>query len=131
MDVFSTNPYTLIRRCALIWAGLVAIMVTACGPETVFLRPALDTPAQHVQNGHLFLSRGKIDAADAEFFRAKKLDHQYAPAYVGLALIQGYRGDVHGGLKILDQARTFAKTPEEINDVNDGYERLKRIRAAD
>jgi hypothetical protein len=30
----------------------LALLLGACGPDTIFLRPALDTPAQHVKNGH-------------------------------------------------------------------------------
>jgi hypothetical protein len=83
---------------------LSMFLVAACGPDTIFLRPALDTPAHHVKNGHSLLTRGKIDAAHAEFIRAKSLDEGYAPAYVGLALIQGHRGDVDGGFQTLEKA---------------------------
>jgi len=119
----------MARRITLICMVFTITLVVACGPDTIFLRPSLDTPAHHVQNGHSLLARGKIDAADAEFSMAKSLDDGYAPAYVGLALVQGYRGDVRGGLATLDQARAFAVTPEDMNAVNDGYERLKKIQS--
>ena len=101
-----------------------------CGPDTIFLRPALDTPAQHVKNGHNLLTRGKIDAADAEFVRAKNLDEGYAPAYVGIALVHGHRGDVDGGFAILDQARALAATPHETNDVDQGYKLLQEMQSS-
>ena len=131
MDNCSIKSLAMAKQCLLIGLTVVAMGVMACGPETIFLRPALDTPARHVENGHLLLSRGKIDAADAEFSRAKSLDHAYVPAHVGLALIQGHRGDIHSGLKMLDQAKVHATTPAEINAVNDGYEQLKRMRAVE
>jgi hypothetical protein len=131
MEAYSVKKLNRVRRGLLLVAVNLAVLIgMACGPETIFLRPALDTPAQHVDNGHRLLSRGKIDAADAEFSRAKNLDQGYVPAYVGLALIQGHRGDIRGGLEMLDQARSHAATPAEVNAVNDGYEQLKKIQAA-
>jgi Tfp pilus assembly protein PilF len=106
--------------------ALMAVVV-ACGPDTIFLRPALDTPQQHVKNGHNLLSRGKLEAAKAEFERAKTLDERYSPAYVGLALIQGKRGDVAGGFETLEQARRLARTPDEAEDVARGFERLEEL----
>lgn len=104
-------------------------LVWACGPDTIFLRPALDTPAQHVKNGHILLTRGKIDAASTEFVRAKSLNTAYAPAYVGLALVKGHRGDIDGGFEILNQARGLATTPDETKTVNQGYDQLEGMRS--
>jgi Flp pilus assembly protein TadD len=101
----------------------------ACGPDTIFLRPALDTPAQHVKNGHSLLARGKIEAANNEFTRAKSLDAGYAPAYVGLALVQGHRGDIDGGLDILNQARELVATPADAEAVDQGYDQLEGMRS--
>ncbi|MGA6924344.1 MAG: hypothetical protein WBY88_01615 [Desulfosarcina sp.] len=115
-------------RFALLLLSLV--LLDACSSTTIFLRPALDTPIQHVENGHNLLSRGKIDAAHAEFVRARSLADDYAPAYVGLALIQGYRGDVDGGLKTLARARRLADTPDDVDAVNRGYDRLRQMQSA-
>ena len=112
---------------------LLALMavVVACGPDTIFLRPALDTPQQHVKNGHNLLSRGKLEAARAEFERAKTLDERYAPAYVGLALIKGKQGDVAGGFETLEQAKRLAATPDEADDVARGFKRLEEMQIND
>jgi hypothetical protein len=108
---------------------LSMFLVAACGPDTIFLRPALDTPAHHVKNGHSLLTRGKIDAAHAEFIRAKSLDEGYAPAYVGLALIQGHRGDVDGGFQTLEKARSIVATPDEAKAVDRGFDQLESMRS--
>lgn len=109
---------------------LSLVLLVACGPNTIFLRPALDTPSQHVKNGHSLLTRGKIDAANAEFVRAKSLDDRYAPAYVGLALVQGHRGDLEGGFETLDKARSMVATPEESEAVDRAFDQLEKMRSA-
>jgi Flp pilus assembly protein TadD len=109
----------MIRRNYLLLLMLAVSAIIACGPDTIFLRPALDTPEHHVKNGHCLLNRGKIDAANAEFMRAKSLDVGYAPAYVGLALIQAHQGNVEGGLTTLERARELAATPEQGREVED------------
>ncbi|MBC2713512.1 MAG: hypothetical protein HGJ94_21680 [Desulfosarcina sp.] len=119
----------MAKRNSLALLILSLVLIGACGPDTIFLRPALDTPAQHVKNGHSLLARGKIDAANTEFVRAKSLDDGYAPAYVGIALVQGNRGDVDGGVEILNQARGLAATPDEAKAVDRGYELLEEMRS--
>ena len=113
-----------IRLAAL---AFFLILINSCGPDTIFLRPALDTPEQHVKNGNNLLDRGKIDAAYTEFARAKNLNAGYFPAYVGLAMVQGCRGNIDAGLDILKQAEAQAVTPEEKEAVDKGYERLKKM----
>lgn len=114
--------------CLTLSLFILGVILGACGPDTIFLRPTLDTPAQHVKNGHNLLTREKIDAANAEFMRAKGLDDAFIPAYVGLALVQGRRGNVDEGIEILDQARDLAKTPEEIKTVEEGALQLETMR---
>jgi hypothetical protein len=118
----------MAKRISLAWLVLSLVFLGGCGPDTIFLRPALDTPAQHVKNGHSLLALGKIDAAHAEFARAKSLDDGYAPAYVGIALVQGHRGDVDGGFEILKQAREMASTQDEAKEVDWGYDQLEGLR---
>lgn len=118
------------HRSILIWLTLASALIVACGPDTIFLRPGLDTPAQHVKNGHSLLSLGKIDAAKNEFSRAKILDDRYAPAYVGIALVKGHQGDIEGGLETLNQAQTLTTTPEEAQAVDQGFEQLYEMQSA-
>ncbi|BBO84388.1 hypothetical protein DSCO28_49540 [Desulfosarcina ovata subsp. sediminis] len=110
-------------------AGLILwmLLLGACGPDTIFLRPGLDTPDQHVKNGHSLLSCGKIDAAHTEFLHAKRLNAAFVPAYVGIALVQGHRGDITGGFETLRQARQLAITQKEIGTVDQGVEQLRAM----
>jgi hypothetical protein len=119
----------MARYCRLAGLFLSIMVMGACGPDTIFVRPALDTPVQHVKNGHSLLERGKIDAANTEFIRAKRLDVGYAPAYVGIALVQGQRGDLDAGFETLSRARALATTPDERNDVDQGYKQLLKIKS--
>ena len=120
-----------MARCKKLAAFLVLslVLIVACGPDTIFLRPALDTPAQHVKNGHSLLTRGKIDAANAEFVRARSLDDGYVPAYVGLALVKGHQGDLEGGFETLGKARSMVATPDEAKVVDRGFDQLERMRS--
>jgi hypothetical protein len=107
---------------------LFIVSLSACGPDTIFLRPALDTPEQHVKNGNNLMARGKLDAANTEFLRAVDLDEGYVAAYVGLALVQGYRGDVEAGLATLQKAEAYVSKPEEQRSVEQGYEKLMKMK---
>lgn len=117
----------MIYKRSLLGLVLFLVLIGACGPETIFLRPELGTPAQHVENGHTFLAWGKIDSADAEFLRAKSLDPAYVPAYVGIALVRVHRGDVAGGLETLTQAQALSVTPEDFESVEQGYAQIQEM----
>ena len=117
----------MFRRPTPVWLIVWVMVFSACGPDTIFLRPSLDTPAQHVKNGQCLLDQGKIDAAYNEFLRAKTLNHRYVPAYVGIALVQGTRGDAAAGLETLRKARFMASDSAEMALVDDGMSRLQEL----
>jgi hypothetical protein len=119
------------HRNAFILLILSLFLISACGPDTIFLRPGLDTPAQHVKNGHSLLSCGKIDAANAEFLRATTLDGNYVPAIVGIALVQGHRGNIDEGVETLNQAKGLTTTAEEEQAVDQGYRQLYELQSKD
>ena len=110
------------------WLVMIVFFVGACGPDTIFLRPALDTPDQHVKNGYALLKSGKIEAAEMEFTRARDIDDDL-PAHVGLALVRGYRGDIDGGLAMLEQVRSRVDSPDDTRCVERGIAQLKAMRA--
>ena len=80
------------KRYAL-FVVLWVFFLYACATATMESKTLLDTPSHHVYNGNTLLKAGKIDAASREFSRAKELDPNYSPAYVGLSLVHGLKGD--------------------------------------
>lgn len=121
----------MTQRSPFILLFLFIFFISSCGPDTIFLRPGLDTPAQHVKNGHSLLSCGKIDAANAEFLRATTLDGNYVPAFIGIALVQGHRGNVDEGFETLNQAKGLTTTAEEEQAVDQGYRQLHELQSKD
>jgi hypothetical protein len=105
-------------------AMAIMLLLWACGPDTILVRPELDTPALHVANGKKLLERGKIQPAYQEFMRAKELNPNYAPLYVGIGLVQGHKGDLAAGLESMAHAREIAKTSEEREWIEQGYRQL-------
>jgi tetratricopeptide (TPR) repeat protein len=100
-------------------------VLIGCGPETIFVRPGLDTPALHVSNGNQLLDQGKWQDACREFERARDLDPFYTDAYIGLGIAVGGQGDMAGGLKVLDYARELAQNEDDLARVQYGYDRLR------
>ena len=70
------------------------------------------------------MAYGKIDAAMREFKRSMELDAGYAPAYVGLGIVYGMKGDLDRGRVLMETAKTLAKNEEEKKEVEMGFERL-------
>jgi len=82
-----------LKKTYVFFAVLCLFFICACVPTSMESKPWLDTPVHHVKNGNTLLKAGKIDDAFREFNRAKELDPNYSPAYVGLSLVHGLRGD--------------------------------------
>lgn len=100
------------------------LTLVSCGPETIILRPSLDSPVQHVDNGYKLMAYGKTDAAIREFKRSMELDADYAPAYVGLGIVYGMEGDLARGRILMEKARRLAISEEHKKEVEMGFERL-------
>ena len=98
-----------------------------CGPDTIFLRPGLDTPGQHVANGNTLLKQNKLEAAFREFSRAEMLEPNYAPAHVGLGKIWGLRGDLTKGRAAMEKAAAVARGESERQAVSDGQRFLDEL----
>ena len=113
-----------IRKLFYLIAGFWMLLLVACGPKPMAPEAELDTPMHHVKNGHKMLKTGKIDAALREFTRSKELDPKYSPAYVGLGLVHGIKGDYENGFKQLKIAGKYAEGDEQKIAVNIGYMRL-------
>ena len=106
---------------------MCSLIFTACGPETILLRPSLDSPDHHIENGYKLMAYGKMDAAIREFSRAKELNSAYAPAYVGLGIAYGMTGKLEEGRALMQQAQKLARDKEERKEVEMGFERLDYI----
>jgi tetratricopeptide (TPR) repeat protein len=114
-----------VRCLVTIW---FSFLIVGCGPDTIFLRPGLDTPAQHVENGQQLLQRGKAEDACREFNRAKELDPHFVRAYVGLGIAMARKGDWAAASATMDQARRIAGNSQEIAEVRKGYDQLEKIK---
>ena len=68
-----------------------------------------ERPESRSNLGALFLARGRVDEARAEFAKALKLDRTFAPAAIQLAEIARSRGDEKAAEAIL--ARALADNP--------------------
>ena len=113
------------RWLVTIW---LSFLIVGCGPDTIFLRPALDTPAQHTENGKHLLQRGKFEDASREFNRAKELDPYFVKAYVGLSIALAHMGDLAAASATMDRARRMAGNSQEIAEVRKGYAQLEKIK---
>ena len=113
-------------QIALITGGI--FLLTACGPETIFLKGGFDTPANHVANGNKLLDNGKYDAALSEFMRAKEqMDKKYAPVYIGIGLARAHKGEFTEAYATLEAARLFTHDPEDVEKVEQALETVKRL----
>ena len=131
--VFSCFRYFVIKdllcfvrvRISLPILPVVCLLtLVSCGPEPILLRPSLDTPLQHVDNGYKLMASGKTDDAIREFNRSMELDAGFAPAYVGLGIAVGMKGDLTQGRVLMEKAKTLAISDEQKKEVEMGFERL-------
>jgi tetratricopeptide (TPR) repeat protein len=106
---------------------ICSLVFISCGPETILLRPNIDTPSHHIDNGYKLMAYGKLDAAIQEFKRAKELNTHYAPAYVGLGIAYGMKGNLEKGRALMNQAQSLAQNDEERKEVEMGFEGLDYI----
>jgi tetratricopeptide (TPR) repeat protein len=108
-------------------AGSV-VLLSACGPETIFLKGGLDTPAHHVANGNKLLENGKYDAALNEFRRAKEqMDQKYVPVYIGIGLAMAHKGEFAEAYATLEGARLFTPDPEDEQKLEAAFETVRRL----
>jgi Flp pilus assembly protein TadD len=112
----------LKRPLFLVICGMICL--AACGPDTILVRPGLDTPSLHIANGRKFLERGKYSDAYREFQRARELDPKNISAHVGLGLACGYNGEFDAGLNHLAAAESLAVSSEDRIVLNKAYDQF-------
>ena len=112
------------RKSFVVIIGICIFFLSACGPKVLAPEAELDTPMHHVKNGNKLLKSGKIEDAFREFNRAKELDPKCAPAYLGLGLVHGLKGESDEGFNAMKKAERYAEDKEQNAAVNVGYMRL-------
>ena len=99
----------MIRYLVPVLLGL-ALLFSGCSRYIIYL----DRPDYHYKNGFQFLSDGNLEGAQVEFEYAVFLDDEYAPAYVGLALVHGTLGEMDKALEYMARAQKIYR-PEKNN----------------
>jgi len=89
------------------------LIIGGCAPKVRPPVSILDTPEHHVFSGMKLLENGKLFDAEREFSLAIELDHKYSPAYRGLGLVFGYKGDFSSAFDNMSQAKKLAQSKEE------------------
>lgn len=118
----------MVRFQSCVILGLIVLFGMACGPKTVTPKYLLDTPSRHVATGMKFIDKGKLEAARLEFNRAAELDEDYAPAWVGLALVEAHEGHFEAANPLLEKAQRLYQTEEHRRFVVEGYRRVEALK---
>jgi len=92
-----------IRILGLLIAFALVISIIGCGPKPIKEESVLDTPENHFSRGMIELDRNRLNAAMAEFERAKALNPDYGEAYSGMGLILAMRGDFEKARDLADE----------------------------
>lgn len=100
-----------------LFSGCAALEVRK--PESV-----LDTPEHHYANGMKLYGRGQYEKAEQSFTMAKELDPEFAPAYVGSALIEAHKKDFQKARGSLELAWSNAFNDEHKSLVLTGHIRV-------
>ncbi|UCF73213.1 MAG: S-layer homology domain-containing protein [Deltaproteobacteria bacterium] len=109
----------------LFLAFISFIMINAgCAPKARLPVSALGTPEHHVFTGMKLLEAGKLLDAEREFGLANELDHEYSPAYTGLGLTFGYKGDFKSAFDNMCLAEKLAISKQEQALAYVGFMRL-------
>ena len=116
------------KICATMASMAILLLLAACGPETIYVRPNLDTPERHVANGQVLLDQQKTKHALREFQRANELDPQNVAALVGIAIVMGHDKKFNQGMEALEKAQALSTTAEDKALVRDGQARLEELR---
>ncbi len=98
-----------MKKWPSVFAALLVMLLFGCATTVYSPKAPLDTPPRHVENGIRLLNAGKIKDAFREFNRARQLDPEYSPAYVGIGFCHGLMGDYEKGLEAMEEARRLTQ----------------------
>ncbi len=107
-----------------LWYIFLVVILIGCSDLRRAADVKLDTASRHVLNGMKLLEAGKVEAPLAEFSRALELDPQYAPAYVGLGLVYGFKSVYDTAMKKMSAAGLYARNDEQHLMIHIGFMRL-------
>lgn len=114
----------MIKAIRFFYGALSLFFLVSCIPEIIPQEALLDTPSRHYGNGMQLFKAGKTGASYAEFNRALELDREYSPAYVGLGLVAGLKGDYDDALKKVETAGLYTRNRQEMLLVQVGFMRV-------
>ena len=107
---------------------LVQLFLTyGCAREVRKPFSSLDNPQHHVFSGLKLLDGKRFDEALWEFQLALELDPKYSPAYQGMGLALGYKGDFEAAFQAMSKAKKYAKSGKEKGLAYVGYMRLHTL----
>ena len=95
-----------------LFAGVLLLgsLLSACGPRYGgYPYSELDTPEQHVYNGFAFLKKERLTDAQREFEQALVLDPKCSPAFRGIGLVYGMKGDFTRAFDAMERALALGK----------------------
>jgi len=113
-----------INSFVFIGSVAVCLIISNCAPKAKAPITILNTPEHHVLSGMRLFEKGKLFDAEREFIYASELDHTYSPAYRGLGLVMGFKGDFNVAFNNMSKAEDMASSKEEQVLVYVGYMRL-------
>lgn len=87
-----------------------SLIYTGCAGREYY---SLSSPQHHFATGMKLMERYNLDSVEREFLLARELNDDFAPAYVGLAMVSSARGDFDKALQELQKAREKSKTEED------------------
>ncbi|MBI5166714.1 MAG: S-layer homology domain-containing protein [candidate division NC10 bacterium] len=78
---------------------------SGCVPTVPAPVTLVDNPQHSYNNGLKFLEKGEYEWALAEFERALVLDPKFSPAYVGIGLVKGAKGNFAAAFEAMAKAK--------------------------
>ena len=119
MKKIKTHLFFRIILCA----GL--IMLTGCAKHSARVPvSSMDSAVHHVFQGKSLLLQEEWVEAEREFVFALELDAEYAPAYTGAALANGYQGNFSSAFPLIKQAKKLAEDKKQKTEIEVALIRL-------
>ena len=124
MDFFK-NKFLCIVFIGLLLAWTAFF---GCAPKRGIPENVLNTPSHHTSSGFKLIKKGYLYDAEREFNLALELEPHYSPAYRGLGLVYGVKGDFNQAFKAMGNAMDYAKEREDQALACVGFMRLYTMR---